>query len=177
MIDRALSFRRGFTLIEIMVAVIVMGLLCGAVVLTFAGPIRRARMTEAIEQVKYADASARDVARRFGREVELVFDLSASRIERCEQGGPEATFAANVPPPMRIEAVRTREGETDYGQASVAISPVGLSPTYAVKIAGPEGTRWILVTGLGGVTVVLANEAQVERIFAATDAAARHDAH
>ncbi len=158
--------RRAFTLVETMVAVIILGLLATAVAWSFRAPLRRARMSEAIEQVKYLDVSSRDFARRFGRGVEIVFDVSEGTLERREGPRAEASFRTGIASPFRIEAVRTRARTEEYGETSIAVSPLGLSQTYAVKLVGPEAQRWVIVTGLGGEILTLADDAQVEAIFA-----------
>src|SRR3954453_11891082 len=158
--------RGAFTLVETMVAVIIVGLLAGAVTWSFRAPLRRARMAEAIEQVKYLDASSRAFARRFGRNVDVVYDVSEGTLERRENARAEASFHAAIASPFRIEAVRTRVRTEGYGEAAIAVSPLGISQTYAVKLAGPEAQRWVVVTGLGGEILTLADDAQVEAIFA-----------
>jgi prepilin-type N-terminal cleavage/methylation domain-containing protein len=179
--------RFAFTLIETMTALVILGLLAGAVAWTFAGPLRRARGAEAVEQVRYLDASTRDVARRFGRAVEMRFDLAGGGLERrgARVGDGEATFRATVASPWRIEAVRTEGRRAESGEVAVAVSPLGLSPTYAVKLAGPEGAdggaaRWVVVSGLTGEVRTVNDDAQVESIFAhvasPAGAAARRDA-
>ena len=157
---------RGFTLIDVMVALIVLGVLTAAAVLSFSGPVERARMVEAVEQVKYLDASSRDLARRFGRNVQIVFDVSEGTMERREGRGREASFLTHVASPTRIEAVRTAGERKEYGEVSIDVSSLGISQTYALKIAGPQGSRWVLVSGLGGESQVLLDDAQVEAIFA-----------
>ncbi|HEY7115769.1 MAG TPA: type II secretion system protein [Tepidisphaeraceae bacterium] len=159
---------RGFTLIEVMIAVVILGILAGATALAFTGPLHRARTVEAIEQLRYLDASARDLARRTGRSVTLAFDLSENILERRDRPGGPAVFRANIPSPLRIDAVwRGRQRITD-GQAQIAVSPLALSETYAVKLAAPQGERWLLVSGLSGQTKVLNDDAQVESILEAT---------
>ena len=157
---------RGFTLIEMMIALIVLALLTAAALLSFSGPVERARMVEAVEQVKYLDASSRDLARRFGRNVQIVFDLSDGTIQRRDGRGREASFSTHVASPIRIEAVRTLGERKDYGEISIDVSSLGISQTYALKVTGPQGSRWILVSGLGGESQVLSDDAQVENIFA-----------
>ena len=158
--------RRAFTLVETMAAVIILGLLAGAVTWSFRAPLRRARMAEAIEQVKYIDASSRAFARRLGRNVEVVYDLSEGTMERREGARADASFRTVIASPFRIEAVRTKARTEEYGEASIAISPLGISQTYAVKLAGPQAQRWVVVTGLGGEILTLADDAQVAAIFA-----------
>ena len=149
-----------------MVAVIILGVLAAAVTWSFRAPLRRARMAEAIEQVKYLDASSRAFARRFGRNVEIVYDVSEGTMERREGQSAEASFRTAIASPFRIEAVRTRGRTEEYGESKIAVSPLGISQTYAVKLAGPEAQRWVVVTGLGWEILTLADDAQVDAIFA-----------
>jgi prepilin-type N-terminal cleavage/methylation domain-containing protein len=164
---------RGFTLIEVMAAVIVMGLLTGMVVLAFAGPVNRARMVEAVEQVTYLDSSSRQYARRTGRAVEIRMDLGEGVLER-RAGSLGVVFRTSVPAPVRIEAVRTANARREEsGEIVVPVSGLGVSRTYAVKLVGPEGQRWVVVAGLSGEVRVLTDDAQVDSIFAAVSAARR----
>src|SRR3954452_3963128 len=107
----------GFTLIETMVAVIVMGVSTGMVVLSFAGPVNRARLVEAVEQVTYMDASARQLARRTGRAIEIRIDLNEGVLERRE-GSRGVTFRTSMPAAVRIETVRTARGREESGEVS-----------------------------------------------------------
>src|SRR5215471_6908216 len=56
-----------FTLIEIMLAVLIVGLLASAAALSFRQPIRAARAQDAVELIRSFDAGAREVARRFAK--------------------------------------------------------------------------------------------------------------
>jgi prepilin-type N-terminal cleavage/methylation domain-containing protein len=180
--------RRAFTLIEILVVVAVMALLVGSVALSFTGPLHRARTVEAIEQVKYLDASSRQFAKRFGRGVELVFDLSEGTMERRGGGGGgsggggaggdrEATFTATVASPLQLAAVYTAGRKLEYGQAKIPVSPLGLCETYAVKLTGPDAQqKWVLVTGLGGEVITFNDDAQVEAILSHASPSSRRDA-
>ncbi len=166
---RAIRFdpqRPGFTLIEIVIAVSIMALLATMAALSFNRPMNRARTLEAIEQVKYLDASSRDFARRFGRNVQIAFDLSENRFERREGTGHEATYGVNVASPMRLLAVWTAREQVNDGEAVIPISGKGLSPSYAVKLSGPEGARWVLVSGLSGESAVYTDDEQIRAIFA-----------
>jgi prepilin-type N-terminal cleavage/methylation domain-containing protein len=171
------SCRRGFTLIEIMVAVVILGLLTGAVVLTFAAPVNRARMVEAVEELSYLDASTRQWARQSGRAAELRIGLDDGVLERREgrAGYRQTMFRATIPAPLRIAAVRTADASReDSGEVVLPVSWTGASPSYAVKIAGPEGARWVLVAGLSGEVRTLSDDAQVDSIFAAINPSRRN---
>jgi prepilin-type N-terminal cleavage/methylation domain-containing protein len=163
-----------FTLIEVMLTIAIMGLLASAAAWNFSGPLHRARTVEAIEQLKYLDASSRDLARRFGQSVEIAFDLDENTIERRDRAGGDATFHTAIASPLRIEAVWMNSQRSDDGEVTIPVSALGVSPTYAVKLSGPEGQRWILMTGLGGESATYRDDTQIEAIF--SKITSRHDA-
>lgn len=158
--------RCAFTFIEIVVATAIMALLLSAAVLSFSGPLHRAKTAEAIEQVRYIDNATRDLARRFSRKMEIVIDLSESRIDRREIPSREITFTSYTPSPVRMEGVWTAAQFVDAGEVTIPLSSSAISPTYAVKFATPQGERWIVVAGFTGETTVCTDEAQVQAIFA-----------
>lgn len=156
----------GFTLIEIVIAITIMALLAAGVALSFNRPMNKARRVQAIEQVCYLDASSRDFARRFGRNVEIAFDLSENRLERREGASHDATFAAQIGSPFRIDAVWTARERVDDGEAVIPVSSLGVSQSYAVKLSGPDGATWVMMSGLSGETATYADDEQVQAIFA-----------
>lgn len=160
-----MSRANGFTLIEIVVAVAIMALLATAAAFSFSRPLHRARAVEAIEQIRYLDSSSRDFARRFGRNVQIAFDLSENAIERREGTSHDATFSAQIASPLRIEAVWTAGRRINDGEAIIPVSSLGISPTYAVKLSGPQGERWVVVTGLAGETATYSDDEQIQAIF------------
>jgi prepilin-type N-terminal cleavage/methylation domain-containing protein len=167
--------RYAFTLIETLVAVAILAVLATAVVATFSGPTARAREAEAVEQVKFLDATTRDFARRFGRSCEVAFDLSEGSMERREGLSREAAYRATIASPVKIEAVRTARQTVEHDEARVALSPLGLSETYAVELSGPDGWRaWVVFSGLSGEATLVSDESKIEAIFA--QVASRRDA-
>ena len=155
-----------FTLIETMVAVILLALLVGAATLTFTGPIRRAQFSQSLEQLRYLDASTRDFARRSGRDATIVFDLADNTLGRRVGRSNGLVFRAQIPAPLHIDDVWTPAGRRDYGEVAIPVSPLGLSETYAVKLTGPDGLQqWILVAGFGGEIRTLNDDREIESIL------------
>jgi prepilin-type N-terminal cleavage/methylation domain-containing protein len=168
--------RRAFTLIEMMLVVLLIGALAGAAAMSFVRPLRAARLRATIEQIRAFDATARQVARRSGREVEIVIDPYYRQLVRREEGRDISIF--RLPDGLRIEHVRT-SGEARQGsELTLAISPHGWSRSYAVRLVGHEFDRWLLVAGMSGQVTVIEDESHVQDILsrAASAAAARRDA-
>src|SRR5690349_15372498 len=77
------TMKRGaFTLIEVMIAVAVLGVLTAAAVLSFASPLREAQYRDAVDLIRAADADARVDAKHFDRRVKLVYDPGHGQFER-----------------------------------------------------------------------------------------------
>ena len=165
--------RRAFTLIEIMAVMLILALLSAAAAWSFSRPLARARTFEAIELVASFDASSRLAARRFGRSVEMRFDLTGGMLERLEGG--DVAYRGTLPQGFSIEQLRTAERVHDVGDVTIACSRLSLSPSYAVKLVGPAGVqRWLVVAGLSGRVTAARDEADVDAILNLK--AARRDA-
>jgi len=173
---------RAFTLIEIMVVVVLIGLLSGAAMLSFARPLRARRARQAVEELVSFDTASRQAARNFGRDVEIVFELSADRTELSRReltSEPRETFRASLPGGFHVEQVRSAKQTASSGDVAIRCSPRGLSRSYAVRVVGPEFDQWLLVAGLSGQVSVVSNETKVESILAGiagAAGAARRDA-
>lgn len=170
--------RGAFTLIEIIAVVILLGLLATLAAWSFSGPLRRAQFDQALEQVRYLNATSRALARDTGQLVTMTFDLDRGEVSRSQgRRGGAAVYRASLAPGARIDRVRTATDDRTSGTAEVAVSPLGLSPSYAVRLAGPNWRRWVFVSGLGGDARVIRDDSEIAAIFAAARDAARRDAH
>ncbi len=78
------SDQQGFTLIELMVVIVIIGLMSGAVILTMADP--RGRITGDIDRFAGRTRAARDAAIIAGRPVALWVSPTAYGFERREKG-------------------------------------------------------------------------------------------
>lgn len=156
--------RRAFSLVELLAAIVVLALLTAGAAWTFGGPLRRAQLGEAVEQVRSFDATGRQFARNAGRECTLALDLDDGVLTRIEAGGRE-TFRAVVARPCRIDEVRTARRRYDGGQAVVAVSGLGLSESYAVKMSAGGDVRWVVFAGLSGESRAVSDEAMVDEIL------------
>src|SRR5215510_8982373 len=125
-----------------MVVVIIMALLAAAAALSFARPMQVARARDAIDQVRALDSSSRQFARRFGRPVEIVFDLSNGTLARRERD--TIAFQISLPSGCRIDEVRFSDQSFSLGEAPIECSATGMSHSYAVHLIGPELDQWLV---------------------------------
>jgi prepilin-type N-terminal cleavage/methylation domain-containing protein len=179
LLRRHARHRAAFSLIEMLVAIVIMSIIAGAAVFSFKKPLRAARIHDAREQVRYLDRSARQYARRFGRPVDLVFDLSHSTLARRDTNGTAGriTYQSAFPVGYQIESVRTAGRRSTGGEIAVPCSSLGLTNSYALHLIGPGLDEWVLVAGLAGEMTTLHDEHAIDSIFQ-TDSratAARND--
>lgn len=165
MITTARRAAPGFTLIETICIVLLMGLLAGAAMLSFAGPLRTAKANDLVQQLIAFDAGARQLAKRSGHDVEIVIDLFEQHLSRREASDDEEVSARlSLPAGLRIEQVRTTRQSTD-DRVIIRCARIGISPSYALHLVGPGFDRWILVPGLSGQAVLVNHESQIQTIF------------
>jgi prepilin-type N-terminal cleavage/methylation domain-containing protein len=166
---------RAFTLLETLAAVVILGLLVSLAAWNFAAPLRRARFDQVVEQVRYLDSSTRQLARDSGRPLRLTIDLDRGTLTRLDASGTRELFRdADLPTAIRIDRVRTQSDERDGGSAQIDISPLGLSPSYAIRLAAADRRQWVFVSGLGGQVKVVSDDSQIAAIFAQTTTGGRH---
>ena len=97
---------RGFTLVEMVVVIAIMALLTSAAALSFSGPLRATRASDAIRQVQSFDDATRQHAKRFGKDLQIVLDLSRDRLIRRQSADGPAMHELQLPHGCRIERVR-----------------------------------------------------------------------
>ena len=159
---------RGFTMIEILAVMVLLGLAAGVVAVNIRGPMRRASLEEVVGRIVDFDGQTRAIARRQGRPLRLRVDLYAGRLARTDaESGEELGAPAVVPGGWRIEKLRVRDEQIGSGTATLSGSRRGLSPSYALLLVGPHGERrWLLCAGLSGHFTQCESYEEIENILA-----------
>jgi prepilin-type N-terminal cleavage/methylation domain-containing protein len=158
---------RAFTLVEMIVVIVLIGLLSAAVVMSFSAPVTKLRAQDAVQAVRTLDERARAQARQSDQAAHIVIDLSARTLARRDGAG-EIVFQATLPGQFEIDRVRTAAEDVASGEAVVTCSPLGLTRTYAVHVRGPGLDQWLVFAGLSGEATVIKDEATLDSIFAPT---------
>ena len=173
----AVKTRPAFTLIELIAVIVLLGIISTAAALTFRSSLQSASSSDAIGQLKYLDSSARQRARRFNQPVTLILDLTNSTLSRREGSKRnDESFTAALPRGFSIDQINIAGQSTFNGAASIACSPAGLTPSYAIHLIGPNFDQWLLFAGLSGQMTLINNEETVQDILAGTRQGARRDA-
>ena len=164
-----MRLRRGFSLIELTVVLLILALVSASVAVAVREPLHRVGLRGALDDLAEFDHLTRTYAREQDRPVVLVFDLDAGVIRRMDETGrTELGLALRLPADYRI--VRLRAGEDDWrsGQTVLAVSALGLTPTYAVLVTGPgPRAQWMALAGLSGQLLEPKNDAEVDNLFKA----------
>ncbi|HEV8607953.1 MAG TPA: type II secretion system protein [Tepidisphaeraceae bacterium] len=161
--------RPAFTLIEMMLAVVLLGIISAAAAFTFHSSLESARASDVIEQLRYLDSSSRQRAMRFNQSVELTFDVTNSSISRREGSkGNDESFRASLPRGYTIDQINIAGQSTFNGQTSLTCSSHGYTPSYSLHLLGPNFDQWLLFAGLTGQLTLVKDESTVQDILANT---------
>jgi len=166
-------------MIELAIVLLILAIAAAAVVLRVQGPMQRAEMRRIVDAVEQFDGTTRLAARRQDRSLRLVIDLSRGRLTRTQpDGGIVNATPLEMPSGVSIGKVIVRDRQIRSGTVSIACSRQGWTPSYAMRLDGDDGRRWILFAGMTGAVVNVDDEKQVRDILAMAvdEPAARADA-
>lgn len=156
-----------FSLIELAACLVLLGLLGTLAALSLNGLGREAQLDEAVARAARWDRLARSHARRFDEPGHLTVDLDEQTLERAAPANDTqqaSRWAAPVDCRIETFIVGTQRVRR---RATILYSRHGYSPSYALAIRNKYGrTRWLLVAGLSGQTLVLTNEESVDEMLA-----------
>lgn len=159
--------RRGFSLIEMALVILILGILAGAVTLRISGPMRNARMDAYLRDLRVYDDLTRTMARRRGEFLHVVMDLDNGRLQRRTRnehaaiGQPMRTSSE-----IRVAELRLADRHIPEGTAALEFTPQGFSPTYALRVLGPNGREaWVMWLGLSGESWILNEQEQLANIW------------
>ena len=154
---------------EMLVVLALTAVLTAAVSLSFRGAARAARADDAAGALASFDRTARDAARRFGRPLELRFDLGRGTVRRAGATAADRV-ALRLPEGFRVAGLALPGGGAVVatGEVRVPVSARGQTPSYAARIVGPGGGElWLVTAGLTGNTIRVRDASEIEHIFAA----------
>lgn len=160
--------RGGFTFMELLAVLIVLGLLSGMAVVRLTPMLRTASLQHTLRQLGEADRLTRRRAQQGQISCRLVFDLDKQLVYRLEGDRDDPVAIVHLRS-ARIEKVRTLSGIATSGTAKLVISPLGFATTYALQVSSEAEDRssWLLFYGLSRHREVLHDEAQVDALFEA----------
>ena len=163
------SRRAGFTLIELMVVVLIMGLMASVAVLSVRGHIDRARWTRSFEQIEQLDRIGRIAARRDASRYQLRFNRAKRSVELyAVESNVFKKKLREVKLPTSLEfASFQKAGNVGRGNDfEVEIASNGQSPSYALSIqTSSSQPQWLVVLGFSGQQIRMENARDVAAIL------------
>ena len=156
--------RTAFTLIELMAVIVLMALLSATATLMVRAPLAKAKQDQAIAQIRFLDATARDRARQ-GEQVRLEFDLQASVATLIDGQGEEiVNRVALSDKPYQVMIMGAEK--TDDSHRWVCYDQFGKSRSFAAQIGDQSSTNgWLMVLGMTGQTYMLNEKGAVHAII------------
>lgn len=154
----------GFTLWELLVVIVILGLLATAVLFRLSSLTNRARFQGALGHVTDLEALVRQDARQHGRANRLEWELGTNRV--TSQRGTVSrteTLGADV----LIRRIMTPQQNRSVGRAVIDYTTMGTSPTYAVElVSSPTSATavWLLFVGTTGIVQPLETEREVQQL-------------
>ncbi|MFP4145637.1 MAG: prepilin-type N-terminal cleavage/methylation domain-containing protein [Phycisphaeraceae bacterium] len=157
--------RRGFTLVEVVAAVAVVGLAAGLTGLSLHAALARVGPAEAAGALVEYDRTTRLLAQRQRRTVRL--ELGQHRLTTLDvRGRPLDPPRRDLDLPGGCEIV---DVYLPPDVRDVLISPRGRSRSYGLELAGRGTRRWVLVLGLTGESRTFADFDTFTRAWAAAE--------
>lgn len=123
------KLRHGFTLVELVVVLTILGLAAGIVTLRFAGPLREARVRGAMEQWRATDQFARQ-SHRSGQITVSLQSLQNRTLVTVQTETGQVLRRWPIDAPMSIEIATSNGGVTD----KLIFNAWSGSPDYRINI-------------------------------------------
>lgn len=166
---------RAFTLIELTLVLLILGIVAAAVGLNWHGPARTARFKDAVAQVAEFDRLSRAYARQNDKPLRMVLDAEGKHLERIDANGEPLGMPLELGSDVQTGKLVVA-GDNGATAKTVPYSSHGFTPSYAMLLEGPaERKTWLVVAGLTGLTLETDDDNYVEKILAAKSDS--NDAH
>ncbi len=154
------SAKRGFSLIELVVVLVLMAVIASLATLSLRGVIARQRLGRAIEVIEQFDTALRRSARDQRRQVAGVIDRGRGRLTVDPSGDPSRTYT--LPRQVSIDAIRFGPVSSSRTGSQIIANADGSSPSYALRLASGDTRRWIFLVGGSGQVVDDFNDMAVD---------------
>lgn len=166
----AMAQRDGFTLIEVIAVVVILGMIVGIASMNLRGHVNRAKMIQAVGLIQEADRFARSIARKehVAHEITLYRKSRTIRVRSTDASSAKPTARTwKLPSGIAMSAIRDSQGISTSNEKQIMISANGTSPMYAIGLVGVNpNASWLVTLGFSGQQIRMENEADVIALFA-----------
>lgn len=154
------SLSRGFTLIELMVVILLVGLMAASTSLIVSGQMDQSRLNEAVDRIILADQKERSEVRRSPIPGGMQFDRGGGLL-RFQSSDQTVRLGRSI----RVADAIVSGGPQGWGD--VQYSQSGQSVTFAIRLQSTQGaSKWVLFIGATGQALVRADSNDIRRIMA-----------
>jgi prepilin-type N-terminal cleavage/methylation domain-containing protein len=156
--------RPAFSLLEVMLVLVIIGLVMATVSLNWLPVLKRAQFSETVRKVQSIDQQARLTARTRGVPVRIIYGLEGNRIQftRISNDGVETLQSFDLPEGHSIEQVLIRDDAVGESEYVSEINRFGISETLAVLVVDGSQEKWILFAGGTGQSQTFNDSSQIE---------------
>lgn len=159
--------RRGYSLFELLVVLVLLALVAVGVLVSVKEPLRRARSQMALDEWKALDNQIRALAQRSNRPVWLVVDSMRHTVERVNTDSQGHQLVQRLPMMGAWTTVLMSGTTIEMNVVRIPFWPSGQSSTYAVSIPEQRGrSQWLVLAGVTGQAVVVTHEATIDELLA-----------
>lgn len=153
--------RRAFTLLEMVVALLIIAILASVSVLSFRGSIDRHRLEQGVDLVARFDARLRRESIRANQPMRATIRRDRGEFVIPDRGAFRGVSWA-LPGPVALDAFRVASQVSARQSVELASDRFGQSASYAVKLRAGKFHQWLVVLGGSGQVIRVSDEDQVE---------------
>ncbi len=166
----------GFTLIELTVVLLILGVVMTAVILRVSGPVSRAKMQDVVRQIKHFDNFTRSFSRQHNKALEVKIDLIKNSMSRFDSDEKIAGRSLGLPSGFDFTNFLTTSDTETSDSVLLRYSRHGLSRSYALELSDGSRSQWLVFAGLTGEAVEFSNEENEENVQEILASLSRSDA-
>ncbi|MEM6471125.1 MAG: prepilin-type N-terminal cleavage/methylation domain-containing protein [Planctomycetota bacterium] len=155
-----MSFRRGFSLIELVIVLVILGIIAGFATQRLRGVTARKSLADATDRIRAFDTALRREALVNRKPVAARIDRGSSML--IVRSSPTQEF--RLPGRVTIQSI-VMGREFAGPQDSLMARSDGASQSYAIELRCDESTRWVMVAGGSGQMKVFADRQAVAMLL------------
>lgn len=155
---------RGFTLLELVITLVILGVLSAIATTSLTGRIGHHQLTQASRVIAYSDTYARRQASNQRQSVRTSVARLANLLRvKTPQEQKDRSF--KLPGGISIADVKFAGQAITTTNFDIQYNQYGISRSYALKLTKGSLSRWIIVLGASGQIIQSNNEEEVNEIL------------